>query len=226
MPCIYPREGDGVVIIYDLDECGAPDVGAGNKLVLDSVSEVAWEEQIDEGDQVTERNFGGRKCYSDQGQDEINHVQFGLTLCGLNPAVDGFLMGSRLKTRENQVVGFGRTDLTSGSTNVAIEVLLKLDADACTDSGAAPVAGWFFPLVQNWRPNGGTTLNGSDLVKPAYQGKGQKNTNVFTDTPYDLERWESVLEETDEWYGFYIFDGDDIELPEASCEPTTFAAVS
>ena len=34
MPCINVREGEGVVIVYDLDQCGAPDTGAGGKLVL------------------------------------------------------------------------------------------------------------------------------------------------------------------------------------------------
>lgn len=226
MPCINVREGDGVVIVYDLDDCGAPGVATGGKLVMSNVSEVTWEDQIDEGDQVTERNFGGRKCYTDVGADEISSVNLTITSCGINPALDSFLMGSTLKTRTSQVVGFGRTDLKS-TANVAIEVLIKLDADACDGGGAAPVAGWFFPMVKNWKPNGGTTLNGSDLVKPQYQGKGFKNKNVFDGSPSDLSKWESVMvvddtDATNEWYSFYIFDGSTTTIPTASCEPTTF----
>jgi hypothetical protein len=219
------REGDGVVIVYDLDECGAPETGAGNKLVLSNISEISWEEQIDEGDEVTERNFGGQKCYSDTGQDEITYVNVNVTSCGINPALDSFLMGSTLHTDGGDVVGYSRVDLAAGSTNVAIEVLMKLDTDACTGGGTAPVAGWFFPLVKNWRPSGATTLNGSDLVKPQYAGKGYKNEQVFDGSPYDLDRWETIVTEADDWYAFYIFD-DITVLPTADCEPTTFATTS
>lgn len=232
MPCINVREGEGVVIVYDLDQCGAPDTGAGGKLVLSNISEVSWEDQIDDGDDVTERAFGGRKCYTDKGQPEISSVNLSLTSCGINPALDSFLMGSTLYTNAGDVVGFGRVDLSSTS-NVAIEVLLKLDADACSGGGTAPVAGWFFPLVKNWKPDGGTTLNGSDLVKPKYTGGGYKNPNIFTGNPSDLSRWNAIFTEgtsatTDraaQWYGFNIF-YDITTLPTADCEPVNFAAAS
>jgi len=225
MACINVREGEGVVIIYDLDQCGAPETGAGNKLVLSTISEFTYEDQINEGDDVNERNFAGQTCYTDTGQNEITSVDVSFTSCGINPALDSFLMGSTLYMDSARVAGYGRTDLTSGSTNVAIEVLMKLDASECDGAGDAPVAGWFFPLVQNWRPSGGTTLNGSDLVKPQYAGKGKKNPQVFTDSPYDLSRWETIVTESAEWYGFYIFD-DITTLPTASCDPQAFATVS
>ena len=182
MACINVREGEGVVIIYDLDECGAPDTGAGKKLILSTISEFGFEDQIEEGDEVTERNFAGRKCYTDTGQDEITRINVNLTSCGISPALDSFLMGSTLYTDSK---GYGRTDLSDGTTNVAVEVLIKLDASACDGGGGAPVAGWFFPLVKNWAPTGGATLNGSDLVKPQYAGKGFKNANIFDGSPFD-----------------------------------------
>lgn len=222
MACINVREGDGVVIIYDLDACGAPDTGVGNKLVLSNISTISFEESIDEGDEVTERNFAGRTCYTDSGQDEIQNVGFNLTSCGINPALDSFLMGSNLYMDSTRVAGYGRTDL-SASTNVAVEVLMQLDSSACAGGGTAPVASWFFPLVKNWRPSGSTELDGETLVKPAYQGKGYKNSQVFTGSPYDLDRWEPIMNETTEWYGFYIFD--DLEtLPVANCDPVSFAS--
>ena len=57
----------------------SPDTGAGGKLVLSNISEVSWEDQIDDGDDVTERAFGGRKCYTDKGQPEISSVNLSLT---------------------------------------------------------------------------------------------------------------------------------------------------
>ncbi|MFZ4431562.1 MAG: hypothetical protein ACOYOQ_00045 [Microthrixaceae bacterium] len=221
MACINVREGDGLVIIYDLDECGAPVTGANGKLVLSTISEITFEDQIDEGDQVTERNFAGKKVYSDSGQDEIQRVNVNLTSLGINPALDSFLMGSNLYTDSK---GYGRVDLADGSTNVAVEVLIKLDASACDGGGAAPVAGWFFPLVKGWAPTGGATLNGTDLVKPQYAGKGYKNPNIFDGSPFDLTRWSTVFDADNEWYGFNLFDN--FSLPSANCDPTTFAASS
>lgn len=225
MACINVREGEGVVIIYDLDECGAPDTGAGKKLVLSTISELTFEDQIEEGDQITERNFAGRKCYTDTGQDEISRINVNLTSCGISPALDSFLMGSTLYADSK---GYGRVDLADGTTNVAVEVLIKLDASACDGSGTAPVAGWFFPLVKNWAPTGGATLNGSDLVKPQYAGKGFQNTNIFDGSPFDLTRWEDTagFDPATEWYGFYLFDGFTLPTASATCSPTTFATAS
>lgn len=240
MACIQVREGQGLVIVYQLDECGAPETGAGNKLVLSNISELSYEEQIAEGDEVIERTFSGTKCYTDVGQDELQRVNVSVTSCGINTTLDTFLMGSTALSTS----GFGRVDLTDGNSNVAIEVLLKLDAAACGGSGTSPVAGWFFPLVKNWSPSGGTTLNGTDLVKPAYSGKGFKNPNVFNGTPFDLRRWRTAAgftpgatatDPAGQWYGFYVFDDFTVAsggvswdslYASASCDALTFAASS
>jgi hypothetical protein len=227
--CINVREGEGRVIIYQLDGCGNPDEGAANKLVLETVSEFTWEDTIEDGDEVTERNFGGQKIYSDTGADEISNIAVSLTSAGINPSLDSLLMGAATKTDGGDVVGYGRLDLSS-STGVAVEILIELDADACAPgASAAPIAGWFFPLVKNWKPTGGGTLNGSDLVKPQYSGKAYKNANVFEGSPTDVDfsKWDTIHDPTTngqdgEWYTFYLFDGSTYSLPAADCEPVTF----
>ena len=244
MPCINVREGDARLILYKLDECGNPETGPNNKLIIDRISEFSYEDAITDGDESTERNFGGAKKYSDVGQDEIDNIDISLTVLGIIPQIDVMLMGAESKTNVGgDVVGFGRKDLTS-SAAVAVEVLLALDADACAEgSTASPVAGWFFPFVKNWRPSGGTTLNGTDLVKPPYSGKGYKNYNVFTNSPTDTDysKWETdpgggsnphtpqqnATSDDGEWYSFFLFDGTTYQLPDlpTDCgEPQTFTA--
>lgn len=230
MPCINVREGDGIVSIIALDGCGAPAVGASGLLQMSNISEIGFEDTVTEGDEVTERNFGGRKCYADVGADEIANIALNLTSCGINPALDSALIGSAVKIAADVVKGFGRRDL-SATQNVAIEVLMQLDADACDGGGDAPVAGWLFPLVKNWRPAAATTLNGTDLVKPQYTAKGYKNTNIFDTVVEPLAKWEDIYvppttstSVDGEWYAFYIFDAADAPLPDASCEPVELAA--
>lgn len=234
MGCINVREGEARAVIYALDECGNVATGAGNKLVIDTVAEIGWEESITDGDEVNERNFGGKKKYSDIGADEIDNIGVNLTLLGINPAVDTMLMGSTTKTYSGDVVGYGRTNLSS-AVAVAIEVLIKLDADACTTgASASPIAGWFFPYVKNWRPSGGVTLNGTDLVKPPYTGKGYKNFNLdFNDTSdVDFSKWNgiyipqtSATSDDGEWYASRLFSAAEYaSLPTANCEPVAFAA--
>lgn len=231
MPCINVREGNARLIVYALDGCGNPTDGdADGKLMIDRISEFSYEDSITEGDESTERNFGGAKKYSAVGADEIDNIDVQLTALGIIPALDVMLMGATAKTDSGgDVVGFGRTNLSS-STAVAVEVLLELDSDACAEgSSAAPVAGWFFPFVKNWKPNGGTTLNGTDLVKPPYSGKGYKNANIFSETLTDADfvKWEtdpgggdqphvpqtSSTSDDGEWYSFFLFDGDTYSLP-------------
>lgn len=210
MGCIRVREGDGIVNVFTLDGCGSPVLGATSRLSLTDISEVGWEDVIDEGDQVTERNFGGRKCYSDSGADELQHIGVNITTCGLIPALDTLLMSSNSKTRSGGIVGFGRTDLDS-SAGVLVEILIELDAVDCSGSGDVPVFGVLLPLVKNWRPNGGATLNGSNLLKPQYTGKGYKNPNLEGHFPSQLAHWETVFD-ADEWYTAYAFDGANLSL--------------
>jgi len=232
-----------VVVVYDLDDCGRPNIAANSKLVLTVVSEITWEDSIDEGQQVKERNFAGKKCYTDAGCDELQWVQVGLTTCGIVPALDNLLLASNAKTDgEDNIAGFGRVDLDCQAA-VAIEVLIQLDAESCTASGVTepPVFGMLFPLVKGWRPSGGGSLNGQNLIKPQYSGKGYKNPLLSaTGTsdvllPSDLSHWQTVWNSA-EWYTVYLFsDGADVAtgaggydnlLLAASCEPQAFVGVT
>lgn len=236
MSTIPVRQGEGLVNIYRLDDCGRPVTGSTGKLVLTEVSEVTWEDSVDEGDQVTERNFAGKKCYSDSGCDELQHIQVGITLCGVVPAVDNFLLNSRAKASlggGNGVRGFGRRDYDCQAA-VALEVLLQLDSDACgAGSGTEPpVYAMLFPLVRGWRPSGGGSLNGSNLVKPQFSGKGYKNTFLAStglsdsELPSDLDHWDGNWN-PDEWYTAILLEDSEIDFPAlaatASSDPQAFA---
>jgi hypothetical protein len=224
--CINVREGDGVVTVVTLDSCGRGIAGPAAKLVTPNVSEISWQDTINEGQTATERNFGGRKCYTGSGSDEMENIQVNLTTCGIIPALDSFLMGSNAKTSGTVTTGFGRTDLSS-SVGVAVEILIQLDADACAPGAtAAPLVGILFPLVRNWRPGGQTTLNGEQLVKPQYQGKGYKNALLDEDgLPDALAHWAGVWDPS-EWYTLNVFDAAEVNggsLPTGSCEPAAVA---
>jgi hypothetical protein len=180
---------------------------------------------IDEGDQVTERNFGGRKCYSDAGSDEIQNVRVDLTMCGMIPALDTMLMASRAITDAGTISGYGRRDLDSTSA-VLIEVLIELDAADCSGGGDIPVFGVLFPLVKNWKPAGGSTLNGSNLMKPQYQGKGYQNANLAGNLPAGsggnpgLMHWQGIWNTAD-WYTVNVFSDGEVVIDDitTSCDP-------
>lgn len=210
MGVIRVREGDGIVSIYDLDNCGVPLVGSSRRLSITEVSEVGWEDVIDEGDQVVERNFGGRKCYTDSGADELQHVRVDLTTCGVIPALDTLLMASNPITDSGAIVGYGRRDLDSTSA-VLVEVLIELDASDCTGGGDIPVFGILFPLVKNWKPSGGSTLNGSNLLRPQFQGKCFQNANLAGDLPAELGHWSPVWS-VDDWYTVATFSNGEVVL--------------
>ena len=219
MGCINVREGRAIVSIFELNDCGVPLAGSGvgdtSRLTTTNIAEIGWEDQIDEGDQVTERNFGGKKYYSDSGADELEYIQVSLTSGGMIPALDSLLMASDLQVDgSSNAIGFGRTDLDSANA-VAIEILIEVDAgDNCTGSDL-PVFGILFPKITNWRPSGGATLDGSNLAKPQYQGKCYKSTTLQTNDdvddsdvnnlmPNELVHWEDIWDPT-HWYTTYLF---------------------
>ena len=231
MGCINVREGSAVVRVFDLDNCGNPTISSTAMLALNNISEISWEDQIDEGDQVTERNFGGTKCYTDVGADELENIQVNMTTCGMIPALDSLLMSSDLLSKSSDPVGFGRKDLSS-SAAVAIEILIELDADACATGSDLPVFGVLFPLVKNWRPSGGETLDGSSLLKPQYNGKGYKNANLKTagagndELPVELDHWDAHFDPDNHWYVSYVFDATDVTGLLTGSTDCTFSAVT
>lgn len=225
------REGDGVVSIFDEDGCGAAVFGTTNKMTIADVSEISWQDTIDQGSAVTERNFGGKKCYTDQGTPEITSIAVNLTTCGMVPGLDGALMASAVKTSGGGVItGFGRLNLDN-THNVAVEVLIQLDADSCELGGSdAPVLGVFFPRVKNWAPNGTNTLNGSNLLKPQYTGKAFQNSSIDVSGIADLAKWDGIyISDPDpavsEWYTVNLFTNI-ATLPHASCDPQGYSATS
>lgn len=222
MGCINVREGDATVSLIALDACGAPDPGLTGLLTLDTIGELTWEDNITDGDEVTERNLGGRKKYADVGCDELTSIGVSLISLGLNPALEVALLAATAKLDGSTVVGYGRNDL-SCAQNVAVEVLMQLDTDACTEAGAAPIVGWLFPLVKNWRPNGGATLNGTDLLKPSYSGRGYKNQRIFDTVVEPLEKWQGIHVAGTEWFTVTLFDGAEITLPTVDCDPVELA---
>lgn len=216
MTCIQVRQGDGVISVFELDGCGRPLIGADHKLVLDQISDITWTDTVDAGDQVRERNFAGRRAYTSSGLDIMSWIQVAITSCGIIPALDVLLLGSAAKTNgDDEVVGYGRKDIES--QNVAIELLMQLDAESCTADGSTspPVFGVLFGLVNKWSPSNGGNLNGTNLVKPQYTGKGFKNPLLATagasdnELPQDLDHWTGIYG-VDEWYTTYLFDASEV----------------
>lgn len=216
MTCIQVRQGNGIISFFELDGCGRPIVGADHKLVLSQISDITWTDTVDAGDQVRERNFAGQRAYSSSGLDIMSWIQVAITACGIIPALDVMLLGSAAKTNtDNEIVGYGRKDIAS--KNVAIELLMQLDAESCTATGSTepPIFGMLFGLVNHWSPSNGGNLNGTNLVKPQYTGKGYKNPLLATEgasnneLPQDLDHWSDVYA-ADEWYTQYLFDPADV----------------
>lgn len=216
--CIEVRQGDGVISIFALDGCGRPLIGADHKLVLDKVSELTWTDSVDAGDQVRERNFAGRRAYTNSGLDIMSWIQVSLTTAGIIPAIEVMLLGADPKFNDDlDLTGYGRRDIVS--KNVAIEMLMQLDAESCSVSGATepPVWGMLFGLVNHWSPQNGGNLNGQALVKPQYQGKGYKNALLAStgasnnELPGDLDHWTGIFDPLD-WYSANLFDAADVRV--------------
>lgn len=216
MPCIQVRQGDGVISVFELDGCGRPLSGEGHKLVLTAISDITWTDTVDAGDQVRERNFAGRRAYTNSGLDIMSWIQVAMTSTGMIPALDSLLLGSNKKVNgDGDVVGIGRLDITNN--NVAIEVLIQLDAESCTATSSTepPIFGLLFGNVNHWSPSNGGNFNGTNLLKPQYTGKGYKNPLLAslgssnTSLPVELDHWTGIWD-PDEWYTQYLFDADEV----------------
>lgn len=147
--------------IVKVDECGVPQLGAGNVIISKGFISIDPTPQYEDGDQFRQKNAAGELCVNETRPSQMTGVELASLWCEVNPDGIVLLTGQRL------LASGGGSPTGSGvafsedllEARASIEVWQPVSGGACQD-GDQLYFYWAFPNVGNPRIQGWTMNNG------------------------------------------------------------------
>jgi hypothetical protein len=149
-----------------LDECGAPDTAAEcGVIVTDGFISVTWSDEVEEGEEYTQKNAWGDFCIAEKDGDRVKWVNVAIQMCEIDPQVLTMVGGANPVIVGDDTIGatFGREPNPQA---FGIEVWTKkAGTDACAEGGGAVEWGYFVaPFVRNGMLDGDITIENGPLT--------------------------------------------------------------
>lgn len=183
----YPSVRARAARFTKVDDCGCPKPGLCNIIVTNDVVTLNATAEIEEGEEITVRNFAGQLCISDKPCDALKWYNIELTLCKQIPAL--FALTSNIQTAHDangQVVGYGIASNIDCSGGFAVELWGDVPGQACTPG---LIGGQFdyliFPWVSAATPTGDIEI-GNSARQPVLKGR-TKTGGCWGAGPYGVQ---------------------------------------
>jgi len=175
-----------VMRVTALDECGAVIVGsppAVEVAVTDGLISAALTAEVEEGEEIRDRNWSGALCVVDRSPDEFVRWTVEITFCNVDPTVISLLTGNPTELDDGMnVVGF-RSRAGTIETKVAIELWSGVSPQDC-GSGAQSYGYTLLPYLTGGRLGDLTIANGrADFV---VSGMFTQSGSGWGVGPYDV----------------------------------------
>lgn len=183
------------VRLADLDVDGVPLPGASNLYVSNALVTMTVAPNIDDGDEIKEKNGCGEVQVSLKGDPTLNWYDVTLKFTTPDPYLASMLsLGSVLTGFDGARVGFAAPRLGAITGNgISIELWEGRVNNGALDSDS-PYAWWVYPKVKNLRQN--QYEHGASALLPEYAGQAFENPNWF-DGP--LNDWPSTSTSAYQW---------------------------
>lgn len=181
-----------------LDECGVPVIGSCSVVVTKGFISVELSEEVETGDEISQKNAWGEYCINDKDPDITKWVNATISLCEVDPDILDIVTAATPAIVGTDTIGasFGTG---ANTTAFALEVWTKASGqDAC--AGGTTEWGYFLvPFLKNGRLNGSATIN-NGAMNLALIGNGFANSN-WTVGPHGDNPWlvTEGFPETDIW---------------------------
>jgi hypothetical protein len=183
--------------VAELAADGSTPSGAGNLYVADVFTELTFDPQVQEGDELTLRNACGGYCVDFKDDDRIRWWNVTLKLCSPSAELANLMANFALLTDGGDTVGskFPALGTINPGNGVSLEFwTLRLDDDGSLQAGDGfPWYQWALPRTRGWRPTGRTIGNNPlehEFVGRAFMNDGWNNgpandwgTHDTTDSP-------------------------------------------
>lgn len=178
---------------------GAPLVGADNAYQTDSLVQMQFGLEYEEGEEIIQRNGAGRICLTYKAPDSLKRAAIsGLQFCTPDPNVLEFLIGGEvIEDGDGNQIGYRAPEVGSEPTPNGVSI--ELWTRAIIEGAYSGYFRWVFPRVF-LRPSGDWTASGSDAMVPEFEGFGTQNPNwgdgPTNDWDYESDRvWQYVQTE-------------------------------
>lgn len=105
----YAQVRGSVIRVTRLDACGTPVIGSSTTVVSERVSTITIDEVTEDGENIRDRNFGGKLCIVDDVPTQILGYTGEIALCGVDPDLINIFTGqSTVVDGDGGLTGGGR----------------------------------------------------------------------------------------------------------------------
>ena len=170
--------------------------GAGHGYVIDSQVVLTIGTEIEEGEEFTQKNGGGRLCASAQEDDLFKRVTLQLQICNLDPIVESWLTGARLFLDGSSNVIGAQAPASNSSLTAAVCLEGWTRAWSGTAQAIPPVTSpnvayhhWVFPWAHGFTVQDFDLNNGIHLFQ--FTGIGDENSAISLNGPFN--DWPSSI---------------------------------
>lgn len=203
-----------------LEDNGAPDAGAGNVAVSDSLIRIGYSVVVTEGASFEQKNGCGDICVQYQGEDRIKAVNLTIELCHLDFELIALMTGASLVSEP------GRTNIGTALPAVDADLSRRVSVEAWSlawdgDEQAIDDTGGSEPLYirtifpsTSWVEGDRTYEEG--ITRIPLTGRGRSNSQFGNGPGNDLP-WGAYTTPKGEYL-------DDNALPAATCGTGTLVA--
>lgn len=154
--------------------------------------------EMEEGEEITEKNADGSICYSSQERSTLKRVTLSLSVCSPDPELEELLLGGTIFKTGDEVVGYAAPEAgtVANPDGIAIEAWSR-----AMNASGKPIAGagfyhWVFPYGA-FAPSGDRVFE-NGLMANEYEGWAVGNGNFgsgpdgswtfSSDSPYQYAR--------------------------------------
>ena len=156
---------------------GAPLAGPDNLYVTDALTELTFEPEIADGDEIEEKNANGDICVAFQADPSLKWVNVTIEICTPDPWLESWF------SQGTVIEGVGQDDpagyafpaigpISSGGLSVELWTKRINNGDLDPDF---PYAHWALPKIVQLRP--GSRTFGAESQKPTFTGRAVENPN-------------------------------------------------
>lgn len=172
------RSVNGVALrVSRLDKDGFILPGSNTVYTQKAFMSFQFTPEMEEGEEITEKNADGSICYSSQERSTLKRVTLSLSVCSPDPELEELLLGGTIFKTGDEVVGYAAPEAgeVANENGIAIEAWSR-----AMDASGKPHAGsgfyhWVFPYGA-FAPSGDRVME-NGLMSNEYEGWAVGNEN-------------------------------------------------
>lgn len=180
------------------NSCGAPVVGSCSSVVTDGFISVELSEEVETGEEFTQKNAWGDFCVNEKDPDLTKWVNAVISFCNVDPDILDIVANANPAVSGSDTIG-ASFSMSANESAFGLEVWTKKVGQAC--GVGSPEWGYFVvPFLKNGRIDGSVTINNGVLTMNM-RGQGFAATDDWGETPYNDNPWLATggFPEGDPW---------------------------